>query len=771
MRWLFLFFLESVISSSFAQGITAPAPLTIEANASGVDAGDFVVSWANNTDNLLVSVSLDYQSGATLTFPSNSGLTLNTGYSSWNAVTSIVFYGTRDNINSALVAMTVSMGSIKTAIRINIEVSQYDPNYVYNPTNKHFYKYVSSSAITYSSAKSAASANSFKGKTGYLVTITSQSENDFISNNIAGNNLWIAATDEVTDGTWIIDAGPEKGTILKTQNGPTSGNIAGVYNNWCSGEPNGANHSEDYAVTKWGGGTCWNDLPNSYSTVAGYIVEISADFPAGSDYTGVYTAYIVHNNDVAFTLSSSSTLNATNTSNYPNSFGGVQVNDGHTISLPTATTLNTNKMIFSGTGKVVFTDATSKWMPGTANSGNTFVHSPNTNSNPTYWSVSSVWVSDPFSTSTATHYTPYLNSQQGWSVGSNDLNQWIILNYDVPTYIAGIVTQSRAFNYAQWVTAANIDVSNDGISWRRVLTGVSLNTNSTDAVATYFPNVEYAKYVKLMPTAWYNHITIRMGLIIKSNNVVTDGLALHLDAGNLISYMGSGTTWNDISGKGNNGTLVNSPTYNLQNKGYFTFNGSNNYINGVAISSTSGNNSRTVMIWYKSTANQNLILLDKGSYNIVGQAEQLALGYTNTIGAANAYPPTNSGGIYLAFWGNDVFYPIASTTLFDGNWHFISYTYDNSNTSVRICFDGSFATSVYYWNGTWSTLSSKPFPLSSSINTTNNPYYIGYSRAPMWSYGGYYANANVSLVQIYSRALSEAEILVNYNATRTRYGK
>ncbi len=36
---------------------------------------------------------------------------------------------------------------------------------------------------------------------------------------------------EVIDGRWVIDAGPEKGTLMKTQNGQTNGNIQGVYNN------------------------------------------------------------------------------------------------------------------------------------------------------------------------------------------------------------------------------------------------------------------------------------------------------------------------------------------------------------------------------------------------------------------------------------------------------------------------------------------------------------------------------------------------------------
>ncbi len=362
MRYLFLFTFLIIGLVGFSQTITAPSPLTIEANSTNVDAGDFVISWANAPANILVSVSLDYHSGATLSFPSRTGLTLNTGYISWTNVSSIVFYGSLSNINSALAAMTVSMGSIKTALRINVEISSYDANYVYNPINKHFYRYISGN-ISYTSARTNAGTYSFKGKTGYLLTITSQSEQDFIFNNTLGSNIWFAATDEVTDGTWIIDAGPEKGTILKTQNGPTAGNIAGVYNNWCSGEPNGANHSEDYPVTKWNGGNCWNDLPNSYSAVAGYIVEISADFPAGSDYTDVYSAFVVHNNDATYSLTTGNSNIKSTWSNTNSMSKGIKINDGHSVTIPANNNIYSISVSLNGTGKMIFTNNTSKWSP------------------------------------------------------------------------------------------------------------------------------------------------------------------------------------------------------------------------------------------------------------------------------------------------------------------------------------------------------------------------------------------------------------------------
>jgi len=794
MRNLLVIFLFLYSSVSFGQMISIPAPVTIEASTT-VDVSNFVVNWANNTDQLLVSLSLEYHNGATLNLPTNTGLTRNYGYNAWTGISSLVFYGTRDNVNAALAAMTVTMGSVKTAIKINIEVSTYDASYIYNPTNKHFYKFVSG-AVSYTTAKSGATSQAaFKGKNAYLATITTQAENDFINNNISQNNIWVAISDATTEGQWILDAGPEQNTVIwntsvagitnttYTSYASTGVTVSGQYTNWCANEPNnsdGGNNGEDYVVAKSGGATCWNDLAGANSSgIGGYLVEFSEDFPAGSPYTGVYASYVVHNNDMAFSLASAnnSTMTSSSVSNLPNIFGGLQINSGNTITLNSSSLLNTNKVIFNGTGKMILTDNSSKWTPGSSNLSNTFIHSPSTNSTPSYWSVSSSFVSDPFyanapypTTTTGYHFTPWLNSPQGWSAGTNDVNQWITLNYDVPVYLTGIVVQGRSVNGGQWVKSAHVDVSLDGSTWTNVLTNVAFNTNSTDAVTILFPNVVYAKYVRAKPQDWNSHITMRMGLIIKSNPIITDGLVLHLDAGNLTSHNGNTTTWKDLSSSGYNGTLTNGPIYNLPNRGYITFDGVDDYVNGVAIPSTSGNNSRTVMVWYKSTANRNTTLLDKGAVT-VDNAEQLFIVYTNGAGTSGSYPPTNNGGIALCFWGNDLIYPIAASTLFDGNWHFVAYTYDNSNTSVRICFDGNFANSVYQWNTSWTTNNSKPFVLPRSINTTSNPYLIGQTRGAYWGYGGVYGNANIPMIQIYNRALTEAEILNNFNATRSRYGR
>lgn len=395
------------------------------------------------------------------------------------------------------------------------------------------------------------------------------------------------------------------------------------------------------------------------------------------------------------------------------------------------------------------------------------IHSPSTNSSPTYWSVSTNWNSE--TTFSQDHYTPWLNNTRlGWAALYNDANQWITLNYDEPTYIKGIVTQGRANNGGQWVKSAHIETSLTGLApWTRVLSNATLNSNSTDDALTLFSTPVFAKFVRVLPTDWNNHITMRLGLLLKPNNAISNGLVLNLDAANLKSYS-SGTTWTDLSGNGNNGTLTNGPVFNAGAGGQIVFDGLNDAVTTAAIPSTSGNNSRTVMAWYKSTANRNTAIVDKGSVLDDG-AEQLFVAYANSVGTTNAYPPTNPGGIVIAFWGNDLYYPIDSSLLFDGNWHFVAYTYDNTNSSVRICFDGTFATTVYQWNTSWTTNSSSPFVLPNSINTANNPVLIGQNRGALWGNGGLYSSAAIPFVQLYNRALSESEILTNYNALKYRY--
>jgi hypothetical protein len=192
-----------------------------------------------------------------------------------------------------LTSLKINTGTITGDINISVAATINPTGFYFNGVNGHFYKPVTTGA-TYTAARAASLLSTFKGQTGYLLTLTSASEDVFIQANVPQSNIWFAATDEVTDGKWVIDAGPEKGTVMKTQNGPTAGNIAGVYNNWANGEPNGYNHSEDYAVTKWNGNQ-WNDLSNNWSNP--YVIEYGTwSNPDDATFTEFYTNSVTHSN-------------------------------------------------------------------------------------------------------------------------------------------------------------------------------------------------------------------------------------------------------------------------------------------------------------------------------------------------------------------------------------------------------------------------------------------------------------------------------------------
>jgi hypothetical protein len=279
----------------FGQSITAPPGRTYQVNVSGQDASGFVIS-GFGTETLLTSISLvNPPSGTTFNITTITGLTAASGFTLTGNKTRLVFTGTIANVNSALASLKVNTGSILGNVQISVATTVNPAGFFYNGVNGHFYRPISA-GNTYTGARAAALATTFKGQQGYLVTITSADEDAFIFNNVPQTNIWFALTDEVSEGMWRINAGPEAGTLIKTSNGQFTGNIAGQYNNWAPGEPNNAGN-EDYAVTKWNGSQ-WNDLPNNFSCA--YVIEYGTwTNPADATFTDFYTANTI--NTVAIT--------------------------------------------------------------------------------------------------------------------------------------------------------------------------------------------------------------------------------------------------------------------------------------------------------------------------------------------------------------------------------------------------------------------------------------------------------------------------------------
>jgi len=291
----------------FGQSITAPPGRTYQVNLAGQDASGFVIS-GFGSQTLLTSIGfVNPPAGTTFSITTTTGLSFATGYNSWTNQTRLSFTGTMANVNNALASLKVNTGATLGNVQISISTTVNPAGYYYNAVNGHFYLPVSSGQF-YTTAKSLAAQQTFKGQTGYLVTVTSANEESFVISNVPQSNIWIALSDVAQEGYWRIDAGPENGTLIKTQNGQTAGNIVGQYNNWCAGEPNNAG-GEHYAVTKWGGGSCWNDLPNNFSCA--YIVEFGTwSNPADATFTDFYTANTTNTVAITNLLSGTVTIPA-----------------------------------------------------------------------------------------------------------------------------------------------------------------------------------------------------------------------------------------------------------------------------------------------------------------------------------------------------------------------------------------------------------------------------------------------------------------------------
>ncbi len=296
MRLLLIILLLPFLA--LGQSITAPPGRTYQVNVSGQDASGFIIS-GFTSETLLTSIGfVNPPAGVTFSITATTGLSFATGYSSWSNQTRLSFTGTQTNINNALASLKVNTGSSTGNVQISVSTTINPAGYYYNAVNGHFYRPVASGA-TYTDSKILAAQQTFKGQTGYLVTITSADEQNFIIANVPQNNIWFALSDRLQEGYWRVDDGPENGTLINIGN--YNGNPQpGTYQNWCGGEPNNSG-GEHYAVTKWGGGGCWNDLPNWSNP---YVIEFGTwTNPADATFTGFHSANTINTVAITNTLS------------------------------------------------------------------------------------------------------------------------------------------------------------------------------------------------------------------------------------------------------------------------------------------------------------------------------------------------------------------------------------------------------------------------------------------------------------------------------------
>jgi prepilin-type N-terminal cleavage/methylation domain-containing protein len=223
-------------------------------------------------------------------------------------------------------------------------------------------------------------------------------------------------------------------------------------------------------------------------------------------------------------------------------------------------------------------------------------------------------------------------------------------------------------------------------------------------------------------------------------SIVTNGLVLHLDAGNINSYPGLNTaqnTWFDLSGNGNNGTLVNGVAFNGANGGALVFDGVKDYIN---LGSFFNYQSFTISLWVNPglTQVQYADIFDNnhtGFRNFVLQQNNLSTNqYSFGVG-------DSSGGISSSGLIN----------LVPNTWTNLAFTFSPS-TRVTAYING-----VLHSQGA----------IAGGRNILYQSQNLSLAR---WSAGGRHWNGIISNFIVYNRELTPEEIPQNFNATKGRFG-
>lgn len=192
------------------------------------------------------------------------GTSLVTGYSSYSAP-KLGFKGTYAQIATALSTVVWRPESVTAGISIRIGIASLPgSNEFYDANSRHYYKYVSTPA-TWEDARDASERLFLFGQRGYLSEVNTAAENAFIGTETTAINVWIGASDRITEGTWIWD-----GALISPKpvgNGTSSRGTNGNFASWASREPNDhpwydSTIREDCTVTNWSGAIgMWNDWP------------------------------------------------------------------------------------------------------------------------------------------------------------------------------------------------------------------------------------------------------------------------------------------------------------------------------------------------------------------------------------------------------------------------------------------------------------------------------------------------------------------------------
>jgi hypothetical protein len=321
--------------------------------------------------------------------------------------------------------------------------------------------------------------------------------------------------------------------------------------------------------------------------------------------------------------------------------------------------------------------------------------------------------------------TPYYNK----SYWTHLTAVWDSGNSQTRLYINGELTGTSSVSY--------FSNANGG----RLVIGGAYNSNNTLIKEGSVDIACYHQYNRVLTTTEitqnFNAQKTRFGLT--ADTIVTSGLTLNLDAGSVISYPTTGTSWYDVSGNNYNGTLNNGPTFVSSGmSSSFILDGTDDYIsipNGFT-NMFKGKTYWTASIWIKvnswgSSNDQYPVLVSIGANQ--GQYGELYL----EIG--------NAGQYYFAYAGD---FSTGSLTTNLNQIYNLVYMKDGSNFKV-------------YSNGVLiETTTGK-----TNVSNVDGDLWLG--RFKTFDFD---LNGNMYNFSMYNRALTNSEVLQNYNALKGRYG-
>jgi hypothetical protein len=329
---------------------------------------------------------------------------------------------------------------------------------------------------------------------------------------------------------------------------------------------------------------------------------------------------------------------------------------------------------------------------------------------------------------------------------NNLLNRWLCFGY---TYDGSVPTNSGD-------TLNSVDFYLNGQTYSNGKQLGSINKTHGDGfntpvtTITYNPNQRFRVASRWSASGWVTGSQTSVAKVLVYNRkltanefaqnfyqgpIVTSGLTFAIDAGNLVSYGGVGTTVYDLTTTGVTATLINGPTWTYLSGGTFSFDGTDDNLNFSSYPNLTNN--FTLSFWFRTT------VIPSGYKGIVttwtfGQPSQSSYGVQfKSDGTLEPVRPVGSNWNVIT----------SSTNVTNGNWYHCTVVYNTSGTFLYLNSILNASNSV-----TGNLNTPLGFRIGSDISGTNN-----------W-------NGSVSNVQIYNRALSSNEINQNFEAYRGRFG-